>query len=156
MKKYFQLVFVSFIIVNMVFALSACGDKKNEENNIGQNNNEKNEIRNNVEETEDMNMKVRLTEDSIVIAEEDTATEMILTFDAEDKVERFYMTVEAETDEDAQLLKSIYSSEEMLKNCTVRLEGKKVIIEYNDEYINAMFGEETRATIEAGLKEFEE
>lgn len=153
MKKYLKLMLISAILSSMILTLSACGEKEEEHKEDILNNEMPEKIE---EEVEDIKVKVKSTEDSIIIAEEETGTKMTLIFDENEKVKEFYMTAEVDTEEDAQTLKNIYSSEEFSTQCTARVEGKTVIIEYNEQYINTMFEGETRETIEASLVAIEE
>lgn len=167
MKKFLSTLLVVTLLGSMMFVLTGCFGKDNEEDvkpNVSQENKD-NENKNNdddsnqednndgnvtVVETEDGNVEVKSTDDAIIMKDE-TGTTMTLLFDENDKVKSLSMSAEVETDEEAEFLKQLYSTEEFAEMCTVKVEGKVVTIEYTEEYVTLMFGEETRATIEAEL-----
>lgn len=167
MKKFLSTLLVVTLLGSMMFVLTGCFGKDNEEdvkpnasqenkdnenkNNDDDNNQEDNNDGNvTVVETEDGNVEVKSTDDAIIMKDE-TGTTMTLLFDENDKVKSLSMSAEVETDEEAEFLKQLYSTEEFAEMCTVKVEGKVVTIEYTEEYVTLMFGEETRATIEAEL-----
>lgn len=171
MKKFLSTLLVVTLLGSMMFVLTGCFGKDNEEdvkpnvsqenkdnenkNNENKNNDDNNQEENNdgdvtVVETEDGNVEIKSTDDAIIMKDE-TGTTMTLLFDENDKVKSLSMSAEVETDEEAEFLKQLYSTEEFAEMCTVKVDGKVVTIEYTEEYVTLMFGEETRATIEAEL-----
>lgn len=141
MKKFISTLLIVTSLSNMALVLTGCGEKDNL-------NDKQNEVEsNNTEETGKLD--IESTDDSIILTDE-TGTQMIITFDSEDKVVGLSLIAEFETEEEANLMKEMYADD---TTAEVKLDGKKVTLEYNETYIKTLFAEETRATIEASLAE---
>lgn len=141
MKKILSALLIATLLSSMTFILTGCGEKEELEG-------KQNELEsNNTEENEEYDIKS--TDDSIIITDE-IGTQMILTFDADDKVSGLSLAAEFETEDEANIMKELYAEDTTIE---VKVDGKKVILEYDETYVKTLFAEETRATIEASLLE---
>lgn len=143
MKKFFSTLLIVTLLSSITLVLTGCGekDKLNENQNDLNSNNEE----------EAQKFDIESTDDSIIVTDE-TGTQMIISFDDEDKVSGLSLVAEFETEDEANLMKEVYGDDTAVE---VKVEGKKVTLEYDETYVKTLFAEETRATIEASLREEE-
>ena len=123
--------------------LSACGEKE-EKNNVSQSEEQNTDNTVSLEE-----ITVKSTENTLIM---DDGAGTIMTFEfEEEQVVALSVMFETTSEEEAEALKEIYSTEEAKAVYEVKIEGKNVIMEYTKEIIDEMFEGKTKAEIEKEL-----
>lgn len=143
MKKFLSGLLVVVVLMSTVAMLSACGEKE-EKNNVSQSEEQNTDNTVSLEE-----ITVKSTENTLIM---DDGAGTIMTFEfEEEQVVALSVMFETTSEEEAEALKEIYSTEEAKAVYEVKIEGKNVIMEYTKEIIDEMFEGKTKAEIEKEL-----
>ena len=143
MKKFLSGLLVVVVLMSTVVMLSACGEKE-EKNNVSQSEEQNTDNTVSLEE-----ITVKSTENTLIM---DDGAGTIMTFEfEEEQVVALSVMFETTSEEEAEALKEIYSTEEAKAVYEVKIEGKNVIMEYTKEIIDEMFEGKTKAEIEKEL-----
>ena len=143
MKKFLSGLLLVVVLMSTVVMLSACGEKE-EKNNVSQSEEQNTDNTVSLEE-----ITVKSTENTLIM---DDGAGTIMTFEfEEEQVVALSVMFETTSEEEAEALKEIYSTEEAKAVYEVKIEGKNVIMEYTKEIIDEMFEGKTKAEIEKEL-----